>query len=145
MDTVVLLAKEGEEESEKIRLEFTKARLRGTAGLFRPLVIQREAHRWVTDRAPGKRGRKPDEQKRQWFVDAYDLLSEGVTATPGFTGKPVRKVATDRIRDMMVERGWLTKEYGKLPASERAAFKRAKEHFIGARTLVEDKGLIWRI
>ena len=77
-----------------------------------------------------KRRENVAEQKQTWFAEAYDFLANDVVASPGHTRKPVRKVALDRIRELMVEREHLTAEDGKLPAQERTAFKRAKEHFL---------------
>lgn len=148
MDTVVLLSRpdDGGEDSA-IRLEFLKARLRvpATAHHFKPLLISRDTQGWTVKPIVAAPKRKPGEQKRQWFIDAYDFLADGMPTEPGYTKAPVRKVAIEAIRDLMVERSWLSKEDGKIPPSERMAFGRAKDALLGAKIMAAKGDKIWRI
>ena len=41
---------------------------------------------------------KSGEQKKRWFLDAYDFLADGVPTEPGYTKAPVRKVKIEAIR-----------------------------------------------
>ena len=142
-----MLAKAGDEGETSIRLEFSKARLRTptTAHLFKPLLIRRDEHGWTAEPTSSRRRANVSEQKQAWFAEAYDFLAGSVVPSPGYTRKPVRKVPLDRIRDLMVEREQLTTEDGKLPARERVAFQRAKEHFITAKIMAAKDHSVWRI
>jgi hypothetical protein len=148
MDSVILLSEPEDRKGEGvIRIEYTKARLRvpATAALFAPKLIHRDPHGWTVEPLVVETKTKPGEQKKHWFLDAYDFLADGVVTEPGYTAKPVKKVGIEAIRDHMAEREWLSRENGKLPAAERTAFCRAKDALIAARIMAAKGGKIWRI
>jgi hypothetical protein len=78
------------------------------------------------------------ETKRRAFVDAYEKLADGIKHSPGFDGKPVRKVAVDAIRDEMRNAGFLEEtDDGRLTDVGRKNFQRAKEANLATKQFAE--------
>jgi hypothetical protein len=91
------------------------------------------------------RGGDDHEQIKQWLLEAYDRLADGVKPSRGLDGSStVKKVKKDDIRDAMNERGFLESENGTITTTGRNHFRRARLALIKARIIIEDKGLIWR-
>jgi hypothetical protein len=83
---------------------------------------------------------------RRGIVEAYGRLCDGVAPSPGFDGKPVRKVKVDAIRHELKSRGLLeTNEKGGLTTRGRVMFHRAKTDLFAAKSHIEGEGLIWRL
>lgn len=146
-DGVILLSKHPTDDTA-VLLQFTKARLRTpkTAGLFSPQLIRRTEQGWTTEAATvGGPKETIGQRKQAWLKVIYSELADGVQATPGYNGVPVRKAAIDAIRYGMIGRGYLTVEDGKLPGRERTAFQRAKEALIRAALFASDGETLWSI
>ena len=70
------------------------------------------AVREVADDVAPKKGKKTSERRsddvfkvKRAIDDAYDRLADAIETTPGFDGKPVKKVETSKLRDeVKVER-----------------------------------------
>jgi hypothetical protein len=146
MEAVVKLSKvEGDDTA--ILLEFTKARLRTpeTASQFLPIVIH--LGDWgcevAGNGAPVKRNEV--EAVADAFMKAFDRLADGTAKTPGLDGNLVQKVAADAIRNELKKRGFLEKdENGKITATGRSHFRRAKTALLGKGKILETDDLIWR-
>jgi hypothetical protein len=79
------------------------------------------------------------------LVDACSRLADGVGASPGFDGQPVRKVSIDTIRAEVKSRGWLdTDDAGHVSAIGRQHFRRAKQELLASQSYVEEGGLFWK-
>lgn len=147
LDTVIALTKT--ENDERLKLEFTKARLRtpDTRDQFESRLIYRDQLGWQADGAPpAARGRQArDEPLRRGIVAAYDRLAANVAPSDGLDGGSVRKVALDEIREELKSRGFLeTNDKGQISQTSRTLFRRAKVELLTASTLVEADGWIWR-
>ena len=147
LDTVIALTKTAAEE--RIKLEFTKARLRtpSTRDQFESRLIYRGELGWQADGAPpaALSRRTKDEPIRRALVAAYDRLAADVTLISGLDGALVRKVAIDNVREEVKSRGFLdTNEKGQISGVGRTLFRRAKIELLNASTFVEADGLIWR-
>ena len=145
MDTVGMLSKKGNTDDGSLLFEFTKARLRTpqTAGLFKTQLIRRDVDGWTTEPGTVKAKETAGERKRAWLIDVYANLSGDVTPTPGYTAALVRKVPIKDIRATMIKRGFLALEDGKIPQSERTAFRRAREELIRDHGFASDGTNIW--
>ena len=145
-DGVILLSKHPTDDTA-VLLQFTKARLRTpkTAGLFKPQLIRRAENGWTTEAASVGGPETIGQRKLAWLKDVYLELADGVAASLGHDGAPVRKVDIDAIRHRMIERGYLTTEEGKLPGRERTAFQRAKEALIRAGMFASDGDTLWSL
>jgi len=141
----MLSRKEGDDEA--ILLEFKKARLRTpqTAGVFKPQLIRRDEHGWISEPANVTPKERISDRKRIWFIDVYNTMAEDVPLTPGYNGAPARKVLITAIRETMVKRGHLAKEDGKLPYRERVAFHRARGDLIASNQFTADETHFWSI
>jgi hypothetical protein len=152
MDTVIMLNKpDGQIDGGCIELRFTKARLRKRHDDldFANIKIARHENGWqkVGDALPkpGKAASERDQMKH-FFIDVYDHLADGVTASPGHDGRPVRKVKVDRIRDEMKPRGYLDiDDRQSITGASRKLLCDAKKDLMSSRILAEMGGLIWRI
>jgi AAA domain len=146
MDTVVSLTKAI--DGNQIALEFKKARLRKPENRdqFESQIIQCGPDGWSGQTETTKGGRVSEGTAiERGILNAYDRLAEGVEATSGFDGKPVRKVAADAIRNEVKSRGLLdTNEKGQLTPTSRTLFRRAKTSVLGTGKVVENDGLVWR-
>ncbi len=78
------------------------------------------------------------------IAECYEHLAEVVEKTPGFDAKPVRKVEIDKVRDEVRSRGYLSTEDGKLTATARSHFQRAKADLLASNRFAEKNGLFWR-
>jgi hypothetical protein len=150
VDTVVSLTKV-DGDGEGCALEFKKARLRvpATKEQFESRIIRLDPEGWTSEggRVVNLRGVGSIEQEnvRRAILRAYDHLSDGVEASPGFDGAPVRKVPVASIRDEVKSRGFLeTVDTGGLSNTARSLFRRAKTDLITNGKLVEKDDLIWR-
>jgi hypothetical protein len=150
MDTVAGLAK-ANDGSEGIQPEFKKARLRTPENRtqFDAQVILRGPEGWISDGVRAARaacGRSIDVvQVRRAIEQAYDRLSGNVGPSPGFDGKPVRKISVDALRDEVKSRGFLEmKETGGLTNTGRSTFHRAKSDLIAAGTHIEHESQFWK-
>ena len=107
MDTVAMLTETGERRRRsRVRLEFTKARLRtsgdgGTCSIRCWSSVTSMAGPLNRPPASGERTSPHKSRGGSWTPT---FLACDVEASRGYTSKPVRKVALDRIRDLMVER-----------------------------------------
>jgi hypothetical protein len=152
MDTVLSLATTPDEQG--VLAEFRKARLRTpqTADQFKPRIIARDPHGWTTTgdgmaTPKEKRTRSEIDNLKLALLDAYHRLADGAEATPGFDGKPARKVKVERLRDELKARGFLeAKDSGGLTDLSRQHFQRAKAALLSPPkpTLIERDGLIWK-
>jgi AAA domain len=149
MDTVVALTKQAEDDGS-IAMEFKKARLRTPENReqFDPRSIRLEPDGWTSEgmakASSGKRGSEV-EQIAHAILAAYDRLADAVEASPGFDGKPVRKVKSEAIRAEVQNRGFLdTDEKGNVTPTSRSHYSRAKTNLLAKPVLVEAKGLTWR-
>lgn len=153
MDTVAMLTKTGDDgdadaSSSAFELAFSKARLRTPAnfGQFTTKTIRREADGFTFEnRSVSKKSRSEVDIVKQHFVAAYDRLADDVKMSADLTGKPVRKVAVDAIRDELKSRGYLeANDKGHVTPTGRTTLRRAKLDLL-AKQFVEADGLIWRI
>ena len=81
------------------------------------------------------------------LLATYDRLADGVPASPGFDGAPVRKLPIERLREELKSRGFLeANDTGGLTATARKQFHRAKTALLSGPKprLVESEGLIWK-
>jgi hypothetical protein len=100
MDTVVMLSQIDEEpdpQSSAFQLEFRKARLRKPSNFdqFATKTVSRTDIGFTFERFSVKKTAKEAgeaELIRRGLVEAYDRLADGVAPSPGFDGKPVKKV-----------------------------------------------------
>jgi hypothetical protein len=76
-------------------------------------------------------------------MDVYADLVGDVVPSPGHTAALVRKVPIKDIRATMIKRGFLALEDGKIPESERTAFRRAREEMIRHDGFASDGTSIW--
>jgi hypothetical protein len=146
-DLVSMLSKVPNDDTA-VLLEFTKARLRTpqTVGLFKPQLIRRLEYGWTTEAATISGSKESvGARKRAWLQDAYRDLSDDVPLATGHNAAPVRKVSIENIRQTMIKRGHLEAEDGKLPASERKAFQRAREELIRSGLFAADADHLWSI
>jgi hypothetical protein len=152
MDTVIMLNKPDDQiDGGCIELRFTKARLRKRHDDpdFANVKITWHENGWrkIGDAMP-KSGRAPNDrtQMQRFFLEVYDLLADGVAASPGHDGKPVRKVKVDRIRDEMKSRGYLdVDDKQSVTGASRKQLWDAKKDLMASKILAEMGGLIWRI
>jgi AAA domain len=145
MDTVAMLAKKENTDDGSVLLEFRKARLRTprTADLFKTQLIRREEDGWATEPGTFKAKESAGDRKRAWLLGVYGDLAGDVVPTPGYTPALVRKVLIKDIRTTMIKRGFLALEDGKIPESERTAFRRAREELIRNEGFASDGTSIW--
>jgi len=150
MDTVVSLAKpEDISDDTAIRLEFRKARLRTpvNANQFAPLII-RPGDEWQVEaaaRTATSKEKRNSTTLHGEYIKAYDRLADAVEETPGFDGKPVRKVSIDAVRDELKRRGFLdTNDKGGITPTSRSHLLRARVDLLKAQKLVASEGFIWR-
>jgi hypothetical protein len=150
LDTVLALTPSAD-NGATVMADFTKARLRTPANReqFKSLSLTRGPEGWtaeeatVSRKATGKGSQAA--HVRNAVLDAYDVLSDGIATTPGFNGKPVRKVRVNAIRDQVKSRGFLeTADNGSLTNTARSVFARTKAALLGEQRLVEEGGFIWR-
>jgi hypothetical protein len=151
VDTVAILLA-ADVDSGLIELRFTKARLRTpqTHAQFEPKLIHCDANGWaiVSDAPKGGKGKPMSLHAiiKTQLLRAYDHLADGVEASGGFAGEPVRKVKSDDVREDLRRRGVFdVDERGRLTGSSRMGFLRAKAELIVQNKMVEKDGLIWRI
>jgi len=156
MDTVVMLSKietddDAPEMSAAFRLEFTKARMKTPANhkQFAPKTVHSTENGFVSEDATKSAKAKPKSEiaiMSRAFVDAYARLADGVTQSPGFDGKPARKVKTEDLRHELKSRGFLeTDEKGHVTGASRKVLLRAKTELLSKGEFVEAEGVIWRI
>ena len=114
MDAVIALstldgASDEPADSFAFQLEFRKARLRTpqNAAQFAPLIVRPGADWEVTPTRPSSKTKAHGGLDRLEYLNAYDRLADGIVESPGFDGKPVRKVKSDAIRDELKSRGFL--------------------------------------
>jgi hypothetical protein len=80
------------------------------------------------------------------LVDAYHRLADAVAKVPGFDGRQVLKIETDKLRDEVRSRGFLeTDDAGKLTGTSRLHFHRAKTDLIASNFFTEADGKFWQI
>jgi hypothetical protein len=146
MEAVVKLSKiEGDDTA--ILLEFTKTRLRTpeTASQFLPIVIHLGDWGYEVAGNGGPVKREEVEAVADAFMKAFDRLADGAAKTPGLDGNLVQKVPADAIRNELKKRGFLEKdENGKITATGRSHFRRAKIALLGKSKILETDDLIWR-
>ena len=145
MDTVAMMTKKENPDDGSLLLDFRKARLRTpqTAGLFKTQLIRRDVDGWITEPGTVKAKESAGDRKRAWLMDVYADLAGDVVPTKGHTAALVRKVPIKDIRATMIERGFLALEDGKIPESERTAFRRAREELIRNDGFASDGTSIW--
>jgi hypothetical protein len=107
LDTVLALTPAAEDGSA-ILADFTKARLRTPANRdqFKPRSLTRGPDGWIAEEATPSRktttGKSSEAAHlRKAVLSAYDALADAIQATPGFNGKPVRKVRVDALRQQV--------------------------------------------
>jgi hypothetical protein len=147
LDTVLALTKT--DTDERLKLEFTKARLRtpNARDQFESRLIYRDEFGWKVDgAAPAALSRRTkDEPIRRAIIAAYDRLAANVAPSTESEGSPVRKVAVNNLREELKSSGFLdTNERGQITGVGRTLFRRAKIELFGSSTFVEEDGLIWR-
>jgi hypothetical protein len=101
----------------------------------------------IAAKKSGKSQRSDDVAKiKRALVEAYDRLADGVEKTPGFDGKPVKKVETSKLRDAVRSRGFLeTDDAGNITSAARKHFHRAKTDILASRRFIEEGGKFWRL
>ncbi len=154
-DNVVMLSKVGGEDgapemSATFNLEFSKARNKSPANhrQFAPKIVRYTESGFVSEDGLASKAKATSEVEviRRAFLDAYSILAESVTPSPGFDKKPVRKVKADAIRDEIKNRGYLdTDEKGHLTSTCRSNLRRAKSELLSKKIFAEEAGLVWRI
>jgi hypothetical protein len=150
MDTVLSLSANAASDEQGVLVEFKKARLRTpqTSDQFKSRVIVRDQYGWTaTDEAP--KAKRPHQSGRDILstamLAAYDRLVDDVETTPGFDGKPVRKLSIDKLRNELKIRGFLeTNDAGGITGAARKLFHDAKAELISLGRLIEKEGEIWR-
>jgi hypothetical protein len=150
MDTVAKLSKV-DGDATATRLEFAKARLRTpkSAGQFAPLII-RPGDDWRFEFAKaGSAGKSGNDVEivRDEFVKAYDYLADGAPKSLGLDDRStVVKVSTAAIRAELKDRGFLdADENGKISATSRSHFSRAKKRLLQRGLFAERRDQIWRL
>lgn len=99
----------------------------------------------VTPTRPSSKTKAQGGLDRLEYLNAYDRLADGIVESPGFDGKPVRKVQSDAIRDELKSRGFLLlDEKGHVAPYGRKQLHNIKVELLKSRQLVESDGLIWR-
>jgi hypothetical protein len=98
-------------------------------------------------RKRGKGQRSSDVAKiKRALIDAYHRLADAVETTSGFDGKPVRKVAINKLRDEVKSRGFFDlDEVGSITPLSRSHFRHAKTDLIDGRSFIEDAGFFWKL
>ncbi|WP_018407676.1 AAA family ATPase [Methylocystis rosea] len=93
---------------------------------------------------PSTRGDKGSLHKA--FIEAYERLADSAKPTPGFDGKPVRKVDADDLREDLRDRGFLeVDDDGNITDTGRRNLFRAKKSLLDAKRFAETGRKIWRI
>ena len=92
---------------------------------------------------PVKAKRSEDVEKiKQALVEAYRRLCHAEAHVRGFDGK----VETTRLRDAVKSRGFLeTDDDGKITATGRQHWQRAKTDLIASRIFMEEDGKFWQL
>ncbi len=107
----------------------------------------------AADFAP-KMGKKTSERRsddvfkvKRAITDAYDRLADAIETTPGFDGKPVKKVEIAKLREEVKTRGFLETEEsgGGLTSRARQHWQRAKTDLITSKRFIEEEGKLWRL
>ena len=81
-----------------------------------------------------------------FFLQAIDLLAEGLKPSPGFDTNPVFKIKVDAIRERMKARQWLDiDDDGALTSTGRSDFKRAKDALLARAAIVGEGTDLWRV
>ena len=109
--------------------------------------------REVADDVAPKKGKKTSERRsddvfkvKRAIADAYDRLADAIETTPGFDGKPVKKVETSKLRDEVRSRGFLeTDDDDNLTCAARKHFQRAKTDLIASNRFIEADRKFWRL
>jgi hypothetical protein len=110
-----------------------------------PVIVRPGADWEVTPARPSSKIRARGGLDRLEYLNAYDRLADGIVASPGFDGKPVRKVKSDVVRDELKSRGFLLlDDKGHVTSYSRKQLHGAKLELLKSRRLVENDGLIWR-
>jgi hypothetical protein len=156
MDAVAIMSKidddaDAPDMGSSFRLEFTKSRHRKPSNFaqFAPKIIKATESGFVSEDGSIAAKAKPKSEiaiMSRAFVDAYARLADGVTQSPGFDGKPARKVKTEDLRHELKSRGFLeTDEKGHVTGASRKVLLRAKTELLSKGEFVEAEGVIWRI
>ncbi len=155
MEAVIMLSKLDNddaptEQSAAFNLKFDKARNKTPKNYeqFAAKIVRATESGFVAEEGLASKAKATSEVEiiRRAFLDAYSNLAESVTPSPGFDGKPVRKVAAAAIRDEIKNRGYLdTDEKGHITAASRQCLRRAKSELLAKGGFVEAEGLVWRI
>jgi hypothetical protein len=127
---------DGAGRRQRVHLRLHPLRLEGR----RSAVLQRS-----TPTTIGGRKESASARKRAWLTDIYNDLACDAPRVPGYNGATVRKVPIVAIRETMVKRGYLEAEDGKVPASERKAFQRAREELIRSGLFAGDDENLWSL
>jgi len=144
------LAKDGETGLILVsRLETVETGRDGDGDPIASCVIRevKDAAAKIAAKKPGKSQRSDDVAKvKRALVEAYERLADGVEKTPGFDGKPVKKVDRNKLRDEVKSRGFLeTDDAGKLTPAARKHFQRAKVDLITSKRFIEADGKFWKL
>jgi len=134
-------------DSFAFQLEFRKARLRTpqNAAQFAPLIVRPGADWEITPTHLSSKTKSQGGLDRLEYLNAYDRLADGIVESPGFDGKPVRKVKSDGVRDELKSRGFLLlDDKGHVTPYSRKQLHNIKVELLKSRRLVESNGLIWR-
>jgi len=126
-------------------LEFRKARLRTpqNAAQFAPLIVRPGADWEITPTRPSSKTKAHGGLDRLEYLNAYDRLADGIVESPGFDGKPVRKIKSDAVRDELKSRGFLLlDEKGHVAPYGRKQLHNIKVELLKSRRLVESNGLV---
>jgi AAA domain len=101
----------------------------------------------VAFKKPGKGRRSDDVEKvKRAIIEAYGRLADAAEKTPGFDGKPVKRIEIAKLRDEVKSRGYLdVNENGGLTTLGRKHFHRAKTDLIEAKRYIEAGGMFWRL
>ena len=126
-----------------------KARLRTPKNWeqFKSATIRCGDDRWADEGPLTKPSKTSDHVAlvMRAFADAYERLADAVDKTPGFDGKPVKKIGVDKLRDELKSRGFLeTTETGGLNELGRKHFQRVKTRLLDSNRWIEKDDLIWR-
>jgi len=157
MDLVIMLSKiEGEDDDQAMaasfQLEFKKARNRTPSNYkqFATRTIRRLEQGFVVgDAAPSSKAKASTGQTetailKRAIIETYDRLADDVLSTPGFDGKPVKKIRVEALRDELKSRGFLdVSDKGQVTPRARQLFGRVKSNLL-LNDFSEQDSLIWR-
>jgi hypothetical protein len=108
-------------------------------------VIEPTEARPLAELSSAKAARSETDALSRDYLNAYDVLADGVKETRGHNGRAVRKVNISAVQAGLKSNGFLDlDENGQVTAASRKALNTAKTKLLRAQALIQKDDLIWR-